>query len=96
MRARLRVTPKAARNGIDGTRTEADGGMALVVRVTATPEGGKANGAVIKLLAKNWGVPRSSIEITAGATDRRKTVRIAGDCEALLRRLRDWERTTDG
>ena len=96
VRARLRVTPKAVRNGIEGPRTEAGGRVALVVRVTAAPERGKANAAVIKLLAQAWGVPRSSIDITAGTTDRCKTVRIAGDSEALLRRLRDWEKTTHG
>ena len=44
---------------------------------------GAANKALIKLVAKRFGVPKSSVEIAAGATARIKTLRIAGDPDAL-------------
>lgn len=62
----------------------------LKVAVTAPPVDGEANAAVIELLAKELGIPRRQIEVIAGASSRRKTVRI--ECadaqtrlEALLR-----------
>jgi len=49
----------------------------LKVAVTAPPVDGEANAAVIELFAKRLGVPRSSVEIVAGASSRRKTIKIA-------------------
>jgi uncharacterized protein YggU (UPF0235/DUF167 family) len=46
------------------------------VRVTAAPEDGKANAAVIALLAKALGVPRSALAIVRGATARDKIIRL--------------------
>jgi uncharacterized protein len=86
----LRVTPKARRNRIEGVLEEADGATALRIAVTAPPDGGKANAAVIALLAKAWRVPKSSLEIVRGAADRRKVVRIAGDGAALAARIAAW------
>ncbi len=61
----------------------------LKVAVTAPPVDGEANAAVIELLAKALGVPRRAVEVVAGASSRRKTVRIEGvepaALEALLR-----------
>jgi len=42
------------------------------VRVTAPPEGGKANDAVVKVLAKSLGLPKSAIEVTRGHSSRHK------------------------
>ncbi len=91
VRVSLRVQPGAGRNGIDGVAAGAEGSPVLKLRVTAVPEGGKANAAVVKILAKAWKVPKSSIVITAGANNRNKTVLIAGDPGALMRRLREWQ-----
>ena len=55
--------------------------------VTASPEGGRANEAVIALLAKAWRVPKTSITVVAGATARRKTVLVAGETRDLMARL---------
>jgi uncharacterized protein len=90
VRVTVRVTPKASRNAVTGLAERADGGVALKVGVTAVPEDGKANEAVIKLLAKAWGVPRTSVAVVAGATDRNKILRVAGDPAALSRHLSTW------
>ena len=61
-----------------GSRDEVVGrhGDALKVKVSAPPEGGKANAAVCRLLAKAFDVPASSVAVTAGGRSRRKRVRI--------------------
>jgi uncharacterized protein (TIGR00251 family) len=86
----LRVTPKAKRNRIESIAEEADGGTALKVSVTAAPEGGKANAAVIGLLAKTWRLPKSAFTVTRGVGNRRKTVAIEGDGAALKERIDGW------
>lgn len=87
VRLSLRVTPKASRNAIAGLADTASGGRVLKVSVTAVPENGKANDAVVKLLAKAWKLPRTSLTVVAGATDRNKIVHVAGDPAELMRRL---------
>ena len=69
----MKVQPKASANKILG---EHDG--ALKISVTASLEKGKANAAVLALLSKELGVPKSSIEIVRGETSRLKTLRIHG------------------
>ncbi len=83
----VRLTPKAGRNRIDGVKADADGTRRLAVSVTAVAEDGKANGALIGLLAKTWNLPKSAIAITAGAKARAKLVRVAGDPDTLLARI---------
>lgn len=90
LKVAVRLTPKASRDRVEGGQAEADGGMVLKVSVTAVPEDGKANAALIKLLAKQWRLPKSSIEIVHGATDRRKTLFIGGDAGQLRLRLEEW------
>jgi len=67
-RLMVRVTPRAARDGIDGF--DADG--VLRVRVTAAPADGAANAAVAKLLAKALDIPSRDIVLVSGATARQK------------------------
>ena len=86
----VRLTPKASRNRVEGLQAEADGGVLLKVSVTAVPEDGKANAALVKLLAKEWRLPKSSIEILHGATDRRKTLFIGGEAARLRLGLEQW------
>ncbi|GAA0573875.1 DUF167 family protein [Caenispirillum bisanense] len=87
VRLAVRLTPKASRNAVQGLALEADGGHVLKVAVTAVPENGKANEALIKLLAKEWKLPKTAFTLVAGATDRRKTLHIAGDPAALAAHL---------
>lgn len=90
LRLRVRLTPKARRSAIDGLAAEADGSVTLKVAVTAIPEKGRANEALIELLAKELRIARSLITLESGATDRRKTLHLAGDPMALEALLTDW------
>lgn len=90
LRVALRLTPKASRDRIAGVADEADGGVVLKAQVTAVPEDGKANAALLKLLSKAWKIPKSDMDIVLGATDRRKVIMISGDSEDLRRRLDEW------
>ncbi|MGV8997724.1 MAG: DUF167 family protein [Parvibaculaceae bacterium] len=79
----LRVTPKAASARIGRIKTDAAGKDYLAVSVCAVPDKGKANEAVIKLLAKFLGLPKSALVLVSGATDRTKAIAIEGDADAL-------------
>lgn len=87
---RVRLAPAAAHNAVLGLHEEADGTVYLKASVTAAPEGGKANAALIKLLAKSWRLPKSAISVIRGETDRRKLLHIEGDPRTLERRLLAW------
>lgn len=91
----VQLTPKAGRTRIEGLAAEARGGSVIKVAVTAAPESGKANTALIKLLAKEWRISKTSIAIERGATARRKTLAIAGDGKALAQRLAVWLQVRD-
>ena len=90
VRLRLRVQPRARRNRIDGLAAEADGGVALKVAVTEAPEDGRANAAVIALLAKALDRPKSAFAVMAGAADRRKIIHLQGDPARLMQALERW------
>ena len=87
---RLRVQPRARRNQVDGLAAMPDGRLALKVAVTAPPEDGKANAAVIALLAKAWGQPKSAFTVVAGAADRCKIIHLQGDPARLMQALEPW------
>jgi uncharacterized protein (TIGR00251 family) len=84
LRVFVRLQPKARREGIEGVVAEPGGRVALKVAVTAPPESGKANAALIALLGKSWRLPKSAIEIVGGSADRRKTLLLRGDPASLL------------
>ena len=86
----VRLTPKAAANRIDGVAEAEDGARVLQTRVTAAPEGGKANAALLRLLAKSWKLPKSALCVAAGGRSRRKTIHVAGAPAALAARLTRW------
>ena len=80
----LRATPGGSKNAVTGFADTANSGKALKVSVTTVAEAGKANEAVIKLLAKLWRLPKSRFTLVAGASDRNKIVHLSGDPEALM------------
>jgi hypothetical protein len=81
----LRVQPRARRSALERTV-----GGGLKAAVTTAPEDGKANAAVVALLADAWRVPKSTIEIVRGGTAREKTLSVAGEPDALVRRIAEW------
>jgi uncharacterized protein len=79
----LRVSPGATRAGVVGRH-----GAAWKVRVAEPPEGGRANDAVVRLLAETLHVPRRDVEIVSGHGAKEKIVALAGiDRDEIERRL---------
>jgi uncharacterized protein (TIGR00251 family) len=82
-RLKLRVSPGARRPGIAGRH-----GDAWKVRVAEPPEDGRANEAVLQLLAETLGVPRATVALVSGHSSRDKVVMLDGleqaDTERLL------------
>ncbi|MCI0403005.1 MAG: DUF167 domain-containing protein [Acidobacteria bacterium] len=83
-RLRVKVNTRARRNEVIGLR---DG--VLRIKVTAPPVGGRANEAVVELLARHLRLPKSSIRIVAGERAPLKIVEVAGlDAAAVAEWLR--------
>lgn len=80
VRIRVRVTPRASRNGVS-----ADGAGGIRVTVTAAPTDGEANDAVCRLLAKAIGVPPTAVAVVSGQKSRNKTVEVAGTDAGAVR-----------
>ena len=81
-RVRVHVQPKSSRNQVVGYR-----GGTLRLRVTAPPEGGQANEAVVSLLAQALDIAKSRIEIVRGHAARDKMVVVWMAPEEVRRRL---------
>jgi len=79
----VRLTPRTGRERIGGLFTDSQGSRWLQAAVTAPPDKGKANAALIALLAKVLRVPASTIKLEAGDTNRLKRLRIA-DCTPTI------------
>lgn len=77
----VRLQPRAARDEVAGER---DG--RLLIRVKAPPVDGRANEALIALIAKRAGVPKRDVELIRGHASRDKVVRVSGLDAAALRR----------
>ncbi|HUH85017.1 MAG TPA: DUF167 domain-containing protein [Stellaceae bacterium] len=87
LRLCVRLQPGASAERIIGLVAEADGGVALKVAVTAPPAEGRANDALLRLLAKTVRLPKRDLSLAHGAADRRKLVHVAGDAAVLRPRL---------
>ncbi len=68
---RIKVQPKASRDQVVGYREGV-----LQLRVTAPPDKGRANAAVVSLLAEALGVAKSRVRIIRGQTSRDKVVAV--------------------
>ena len=79
IRVIVRLTTKASRNTLTGLTQETDGGVVIKTSVTAVPEVGKANTALLNLLAKEWNLPKLSLRIIREKTVRRKTVEVSSN-----------------
>jgi len=80
----VHVTPKAAKNAVGELKRDASGKTELSVRVTAPPEGGKANKAVCETLAQAIGVPKSRVRVIRGDTSRHKLVEVEGSTDKVF------------
>ena len=83
----LRLTPKSSRDALEGVETLSDGRSVLKARVRAAPEDGKANLALLRLLADQLDHPIRALSLTSGATARAKVIRIEGEPERVIARL---------
>ena len=83
----LRVQPKARR-----TALECSAQGALKAAVTAPAEEGKANTAVMALLAQEWRLPKSAFDVLRGAAVRDKVLSVSGEPQALADRIAEWAR----
>jgi len=90
----VRLTPRSARDGLEGVERRADGRPVHKARVRAAPVEGQANEALQQLLANALGIAPRQIEFAAGATARIKRLLIAGDVRALETTLQRF--TEDG
>jgi hypothetical protein len=72
---------------MEGVETLADGQCVLKARVRAVPEDGKANDALLALVAKAVKIPASRARIASGATSRHKVLALEGDSAELAARL---------
>ncbi len=86
----VHLTPKASHASIEGIAEAPGGGYVLRVKVTAAPEKGKANAALLKLLAKEWSVAPSRLGLVSGHKDRRKRVLLEGDPAQRMKELQAW------
>ena len=87
IRFSVRLTPKGGRDALEGWIKDADGNLHLKARVSALPEDGKANKALIALLSKQLDAPKSAIRIVSGEIARLKVVEITGNTAALKAHL---------
>jgi uncharacterized protein (TIGR00251 family) len=78
----VKVVPGASRSQVSGLR---DG--ALLVRVAAPPEKGKANEELVACLAKALGLPKSAVQLVSGLGSRRKRVSMPAEAEQAIRGL---------
>lgn len=97
VRLAVRLTPRGGRDAVTGRIEAADGTALITAVVRAPPEGGKANAALLALLARVWRLPKSAVSLVAGGSGRRKIVHVAGDPAVLCPAIEAWlESPRDG
>jgi uncharacterized protein (TIGR00251 family) len=78
----IQVKPRSSREAVGPVQ-----GDRLLVSVNAPPVDGKANEAVVRVLADTFGVSKSAVTIVRGETGKKKTVRLAGVTAATVMRV---------
>jgi uncharacterized protein (TIGR00251 family) len=87
VRVAVRLTPRARTDRLIGVARLGDGAAVLKAAVTAPPAEGRANDALLQLLAKEWAVTQRDLAIVSGSKSRSKIVHVAGEPSLLLKRL---------
>jgi uncharacterized protein (TIGR00251 family) len=87
VRVAIRLLPRAKSDRLIGLAVTAGGGCTVKASVTAPAQDGRANEALLRLLARSWKLPRRDLSIVAGLASRNKTVRVAGDPHRLSAKL---------
>lgn len=83
----VKLTPKSGRNAIEGWRMDGSGKHVLKARVAAAPENGKANDALIALLADALDIGTSKVRIVSGMSSRTKTIEVEAAETLIAARL---------
>jgi uncharacterized protein len=78
----IQVKPRSSREAVGSVQADR-----LLVAVNAPPVDGKANEAVVRVLAETFGVPRSAVTIVRGETGKKKTVRLVGVTAAAVMKV---------
>lgn len=86
----VQVSPRSAENAVVGWSSSLNDKPELLVKLTASPTDGKANEALIKLLAKELGIPKSRISIKNGHTSRHKLLAIDGEQADFIEKLQQY------
>jgi uncharacterized protein len=84
VRLMVRLSPRARADRIDGIARLSDGTPVLKVSVAAPPADGRANAALLRLIATEWRLKLRDLAIVAGMRSRSKTVHIGGHPAPLL------------
>jgi uncharacterized protein (TIGR00251 family) len=87
LRLAVHLTPRSSCDRILGIIGNGPQGPALKVAVTAAPVDGKANMALIRLLAREFGLAPRDLSIVGGETARRKLVELSGDPGVLTQSI---------
>jgi len=83
----IKVSPKSKKNYISNIFLDQKNQSVLKIYITAPPEDGKANDAIVKLLAKTWKLKKNQIKIIFGLKDKNKIIIIEGNPKNLLEYL---------
>ncbi len=86
LRVAIRLSPRAKGDRLLAIAA-VEGGRVVKASVTAPAERGRANEALLQLLARAWHLPRRDLSIVAGSTSRNKTVHIDGDPRQLIDKI---------
>jgi len=87
VRVAIRLSPRARSDRLLGVAAAAEGGRVVKASVTAPARDGRANEALLQLLARAWRLSRRDLSIVVGAASRNKIVRVGGEPHQLIAKL---------
>jgi uncharacterized protein YggU (UPF0235/DUF167 family) len=87
----VKVTPRGSANKIQGIERDLFGDIVVKVMVTAIPDKGEANKAVLEELSKQLKIPKSSICIISGHKARIKVLTISAPATLVWSRMQSLE-----